>query len=131
MRKTRRYRHTPCRKPRFNRKRGKIAPSTKARWQWKLRICNWLAKLYPISQFVVEDIKAKTKGKLRWDASFSPLEVGKKWFYKELSIIAPVKTFQGWETKRLRDADGLLKSSNKTADTFDAHCVHFVQQFTS
>jgi len=40
MRRARRYRKTPCRKPRFNRKRGSIAPSTLAHWQWKLRICS-------------------------------------------------------------------------------------------
>jgi hypothetical protein len=90
MRRARRFRKTPCRKPRFDPsqaqdKRGGIPPSTKARWQWKLRLCNWLAKLYPISILVVEDIKAKTKGKRKWDSSFSPLEVGKKWFYSELS----------------------------------------------
>jgi len=123
MRRARRYRKTPCRKPRFNRSRGGIPPSTFARWQWKLRLCNWLAKIYPITNFVVEDIKAKTKGKRRWDASFSPLEVGKKWFYKELNKIAPVEKKQGWETKDLRDRHGLKKSTNKTSDTFEAHCV--------
>jgi hypothetical protein len=123
MRRARRFRKTPCRKPRFNRKRGGISPSTKARWQWKLRLCNWLAKLYPISHFVVEDIKAKTKGKRKWDSSFSPLEVGKKWFYSELSKIALVSTKQGWETKELRDSYGLKKSLNKLSNTFSAHCV--------
>ena len=61
MRRARRYRKTPCRQPRFNRVRGGIPPSTKARWQWKLRLAKWLAKLFPISTFVVEDIKAQTK----------------------------------------------------------------------
>jgi len=85
MRKARRFRKTPCRAPRFNRAHGGIPPSTKARWQWKLRLANWLSKLYPIECFVVEDIKAVTKGKRRWDRSFSPLEVGKNWFYLELA----------------------------------------------
>jgi len=39
MRRARRFRKTPCRKPRFNRKQGGLSPSTKARWQWKLRLC--------------------------------------------------------------------------------------------
>ncbi len=79
MRRTRRGRNTPCRQPRANRlrKRKKLPPSTKARWQWKLRIAKWLASLYPVAVFVVEDIKATTRGKRRWDQSFSPLEVGK------------------------------------------------------
>jgi len=123
MRRGRRFRKTPCRANRINRARGALPPSTRARWQWKLRLCLWLAKLYPVSQFVVEDIKARTLGKRRWDKSFSPLEVGKQWFYDELGRIAPVDLRQGWETKGLRDALGLKKSSKKMAEVFGAHCV--------
>jgi hypothetical protein len=100
-----------------------LPPSTKARWQWKLRLCRWLAQLFPISSFIVEDIKAATTGKRRWDVWFSPLEVGKHWFYAELRRLAPVQTKQGWETKQLRDTLGLPKSHNKLAETFSAHCV--------
>jgi hypothetical protein len=123
MRHGRRYRKTPCRKPRFNRARGGIPPSTKARWQWKLRICRWLAKMYPVACFVVEDIKAVTRGKRRWDASFSPLQVGKAWFHEELRKIARVETKQGYETKEMREACGLVKIGNKLAEVFEAHCV--------
>lgn len=123
LRRTRRYRKTPCRSPRLNRARGSLPPSTKARWQWKLRLCRWLAQMFPITVFIVEDIKAQTTGKPRWDRSFSPLEVGKQWFYRELGKMAHVETFQGWETKQLRDALGLKKSKQKLAETFNAHCV--------
>ncbi len=120
MRRARRYRKTPCRQPRFNRKKGGLAPSTKARWQWKLRILNWLNKLFSISHVVVEDIKAKTTGKRRWDKSFSPLEIGKNWFY---SFLPNLTLKQGWETKELRDSLGLKKTSNKLSKSFNAHCV--------
>lgn len=123
MRRARRFRKTPCRKPRFNRARGGLQPSTKARWQLKLRIARWLSKLFPIAVFVVEDIKARTRGQKAWDRSFSPLEVGKRWFYSELVQIAPVETKSGWETKQLRDALGLKKISNKQAEVFESHCV--------
>ena len=123
MRRARRFRNTPCRANRKNRARGGIPPSTKSRWQWKLRVCNWLKKLYPIDCFVVEDIRAKTKGKQHWDTSFSPLEVGKAWFHEELGKLGHVETRQGYETKEMRDALGLKKSGNKTAPTFDSHCV--------
>ena len=123
MRRARRYRKTPCRANRKNRARGGIPPSTKARWQWKLRLCRWLANLYPISVFVIEDIKAVTKGRRRWDVSFSPLEVGKQWMYAELAKIAPVETKQGYETKELRDTVGLKKIGSKLAEVFEAHCV--------
>lgn len=111
MRRARRFRNTPCRANRSNRSIGGIPPSIKARWQWKLRICWWLSKLFPITRFVVEDIKAWTKkGQGKWNCSFSPLEVGKKWFYKELSKLGDVTTLQGYETKELRGRLGLTKT---------------------
>lgn len=127
MRLSRRKKWTPCRKPRFNRARGiakgNMPPSTKARWQWKTRIANWLTKMFPITCFVVEDIKAHTFGGRKRNVLFSPLQIGKKWLYTELSKIAQVNLKQGWETKELRDSAGLKKSSKKLAETFSAHCV--------
>ena len=110
MRRSRRFRNTPCRPNRSNRSIGGIPPSTKARWDWKLRICRWLSKLYPIARFVVEDIKTwKRKGSHRWNRSFSPLEVGKQWFYNSLKELAPVFTLQGYETKKIRQGLELNK----------------------
>jgi hypothetical protein len=124
MRKTRRSRKTPCRKNRYNRTMFPFPPSTKARWQWKLRICNWLKKMFPITDFIVEDIKAKSfKGRRKWNKSFSPLEVGKKWFYEEISKLGKLYTRQGYETKEMRDSLGLNKSKAKLSAKFDAHCV--------
>lgn len=124
MRRARRYRKTPYRANRQNRARSPFPPSTKARWQWKLRVCAWLKKMFPVSYFVVEDIQAATrKGGKKWNSSFSPLEVGKRWFYEELSKVGRVTTKQGWETAALREQYGLKKSSHKLAETFSAHCV--------
>ncbi len=123
MRNVRRVRNTRSRKPRFsNRNYSKIVPSIRARWGLKLRICSWLKMIFPISQFSVEDVKANTSGKnTKWNKSFSPLQIGKNWFYQKLSEIAPVTTKLGWETKALRDVLGLKKSKKKLADTFDCH----------
>lgn len=125
MRRIRRARKTPYRKPRLNRKQSKkkLPPSTRARWQWKLRLAVWLCQLFPVSVFVVEDIKAETRGKQRWDRCFSPLEVGKYWFYGELGKLAPVQTKQGYETKDLRYQLGLKKTEKKLAEVWEAHCV--------
>lgn len=125
MRRARRGRKAPCRQPRQNRKRTdkKLPPSTRARWQWKLRLARFLCQLFPVNVFVVEDIKARSTGKRRWDRSFSPLEVGKQWFYSELGKLAPVQTKQGYETKALREQLGLKKSSKKMAVVWEAHCV--------
>jgi hypothetical protein len=124
MRRSRRFRKTPCRKNKSNRSRSPFPPSTKARWTWKLRICNWLKKIFPITDYVVEDIKARAiKEARKWNHSFSPLEVCKKWFYSEISKLGKLYTKQGYETKELRDSLGLKKSKAKLSDRFDAHCV--------
>jgi len=126
MRRTRRGRKTPCRQPRANRlvNTKRLPPSTKARLQWKLRICWWLSKMFPITAFVVEDIKAKTwKNSRKWNASFSPLEVGKFWFYDQLRQLRLLETLSGIETKELRDSLGLKKTKNKLAEKFEAHNV--------
>lgn len=121
MRRARRFRKTPCRANRSNRSIGGIPPSTKARWGWKLRICQWLKKLYPITHFVVEDIKAWTKkDKSKWNRSFSPLEVGKQWFYQELSKLGQVITKQGFETKKIREQLKLRKDH-----WIDAWCLAY------
>jgi RRXRR protein len=121
MRRNRRSRKTPCRRPRQNRKQGKkkLPPSTRARWQWKLRLARTLCQLFPVSIFVAEDIKARSRGKRQWDMRFSPLEVGKQWFYAELSQLANVQTRLGYETKAMRDQLGLKKTSEK----LEAHCL--------
>jgi RRXRR protein len=56
-RNARRYRKTPDRQPRPNRKRGGIPPSTKARWQFKIRVVKALAAIFPISKIGIEDVK--------------------------------------------------------------------------
>ena len=126
MRRARRGRKTPYRQMRTNRNSNtiKLPPSTRARWGWKLRVATWLARSYPILVFVVEDVQAKTKpSKPSWNRSFSPLEVGKRWFYAELHKIALTTTYQGYETAKARQAFGLQKSKHKLSDDFSAHCV--------
>ncbi len=126
MRRTRRGRNCPHRQPRANRMINsvRLPPSTKARWQWKLRILNWLRKMYPIACVVIEDIKAVTRqGKKRWNVSFSPLEVGKRWMYDEVKRFTKLEIKQGFETKGLRDQLSLKKSSAKLSSKFEAHCV--------
>ena len=138
LRRSRRNRKTPYRQCRWNRGVGfRLPPSTRARWGWKLRIASWLSKLFPISCFVVEDIKAtarKYKGAYvaigqkdglakRHNGSFSPLEVGKKWFYGQLAQLGRVETKQGFETFEMRNQMGLKKLKDKSSKSFYAHCV--------
>jgi RRXRR protein len=126
MRHARRFRNTPCRQNRANRlvNKSRIPPSTASRWQWKLRIANWLTLMFPISTFVVEDIKAQTwKNGRKWNVSFSPLEVGKNWFHSEIIKIAHLEIRSGNDTYELRQKLGLLKSKQKLSNKFEAHCV--------
>ena len=126
MRRSRRFRKTPCRKNKANRNINckRLPPSTKARWQVKFNILNFLKKLYPVSDIVVEDIKAKTlRGSKKWNKSFSPLEVGKTWFYDEVSQIGNLILKQGYETFERRNLLGLKKTSKKLDETFKAHNV--------
>jgi hypothetical protein len=125
-RRLRRLRKTPRRARRPNRRAGKtrLPPSTRARWGLKVRIAQWLARHYPLTTLVIEDIKAMTRpGQRRWNKSFSPLEVGKAWCYGELEKIAPVHKVPGYVTKTLREEAGLHKSGAKLSDRWDAHCV--------
>ena len=127
MRRGRRYRKCPYRQPRANRRRTHsfVPPSTKARWQWKLRLVRWLMRLFPISHISVEDVQAVTKkGARRWNVMFSPLEVGKQWFYEQLEALGTVLfVVQGYEVAETRRALGLTKSSDKLAERWEAHCV--------
>ena len=126
LRRGRRSRKCPNRKHRRNRlaNRERTPAGTRARWDWKLRILEWLSKLYSISHICVEDIKARTIARAKkWNQSFSPLEVGKQWFYAEIQERWKLLTLQGWETKELRERLSLKKSSKKLSETFEAHCV--------
>ena len=126
LRRGRRSRKCPNRKNRANRlaNRERISAGTRARWDWKFRILQWLSKLFPITHVCVEDIKARTIERSRkWNESFSPLEVGKQWFYTEIRKQWELLTLHGWETKEIRDGLGLKKSSDKLSETFAAHCV--------
>jgi hypothetical protein len=123
-RRARRSRKTPCRKNKYNRVKGGLAPSTKSRWQTKLRVVNKLRKVFPVETFVVEDIQAKTlKNGRKWNVMFSPLQVGKQYFYDELKKLGTLELRQGWETKELRDKLGLKKSAAKLDDKFECHNV--------
>ena len=126
LRRGRRSRKCPNRKKKKHTlsHRNRIPAGTRARWDWKLRILDWLSKLYPITHVCVEDIRAQTLARAKkWNQSFSPLEVGKQWFYTEIEKRWKLLTLQGWETKEIRERLGLKKSSKKLADIFQAHCV--------
>ena len=127
LRRSRRNRKTPYRQPRWsNRLAGKIrlAPSTKARWQLKLRILKRLIRIYPIQYAVVEDVKASTKKGRRKAQSFQMVMQGKLWLYDKIRKLDLVLMLAlGYETSDRRKILGLVKTKDKMADKFSAHCV--------
>lgn len=127
MRRARRYRKTRRRMCRGDNRhpKGRIPPSTKARWNAKLRIISQLKKILPISHVVVEDIKAVTKkGYKRWNINFSPIETGKQYFYSALKAMGlEVVQKAGREVKAFRDSVGLKKIRNKSKPVFESQCV--------
>src|SRR6266536_1766907 len=70
---------------RLKRKR-RIPPSTRSRWEAKARMIMQLQKVLPLTAVVVEDVQAVThtsKGS-KWNGSFSPVQVGKEHLYRLL-----------------------------------------------
>lgn len=135
LRRARRQRKTPYRKCRRNRaalKKNRIPPSTKARWDAKIRIVKFLKTILPITHIRIEDICAVSKeGKPAWNKSFSPLETGKKYFEQEIEKLGlKFSKNQGWETANHRKQRGFKKLTGKhkldwnwEAHNVDSHCL--------
>ena len=125
LRKSRRRRKTPYRKSRFNRAvKNRIPPSTKSRWLQHLNLILYFSKIYPINLVAFEDIKAESlKGARRWNKNFSPLEVGKNWFYNEVEKEYKLYLYQGFETYAFRNNLGLIKGKDKLKIAFESHCI--------
>ena len=128
MRRARR--HRKWRRPkrfenRLNRKK-RVPPSTRSRWEAKVRIIHHLCTILPLTDVVVEDVQAVTrKGKGgKWNGAFSPVQVGKEFFYTRLREMGlTVHLREGWQTKELRERYGLKKTKSKAKQSFDSHAV--------
>jgi hypothetical protein len=128
MRRARRFRK--WRRPerfdnRLNRKQ-RIPPSTRSRWEAKARVVAQLQKVLPLTAVVVEDVQASPrKGKGgKWNVAFSPVQVGKEHLYRLLRGMGlVVHTWEGWQTKELREKYNLTKTRSKSQQSFASHTV--------
>jgi len=123
MRRARRYRKTPRRAKRFNnrcRPEGWLAPSQKAKVDFRTKIVDELRRLYPIDRFAVEDVRFDHYRK-RWGKHFSTVEIGKARFYEHLRSIGHLSLYAGVETAEWRKKLKLPKNSRKSALKWDAH----------
>jgi hypothetical protein len=128
MRHARRSRlwRRPCRSQNRLRDHRRLPPSTRSRWEAKARIVRQLQRILPLTNASVEDVQAKTRpGKGRkWNASFSPVQVGKEHLYRLLTAMGlVVQTSPGYVTKQLRDHYGLTKTRQKDKQDFSSHAV--------
>ena len=121
LRHGRRYRKNRRRKARWKdtKKAGWISPTQRAKVEFRLTLVGRYLKLYPIIHFAVEDVKFNHYKK-RWGKHFSGVEIGKTLLYTELEKLGKLYKFEGWQTKQLRDRDGLKKSSSKDKLSFDS-----------
>ena len=126
-RRARRYRKNPYRANKLNRSRSKgwVPPSTKARWQLKLNILKWFARLYPVTNVAIEDVNVATeKGGSARNLRFSAVQAGKNWLYSHIVALGyNLTTFKGTQTASFRRRLGLFKTKNKASKLFDSHCV--------
>ena len=127
LRRAKRFRNCRRREARFdNRNRdGFIAPSQLVIVNSRLKCLKELFKYYPISKVGIEDVKFNHRDN-RWGKNFSTVEIGKR-MIKDFIINKIGRenylTFNGFETKELREKNNLNKSSNKSAEHFYSHCV--------
>ncbi len=128
MRRARRHRkwRRPKRCDNRLKRKNRIPPSTRSRWEAKARVISHLSQILPLSDVVIEDVQAVTRpGKGgKWNTSFSPVQVGKEHLYRllrEMGLV--VHTRQGWEAKALRDCYGLTKTKSKSRQSFESHAV--------
>jgi hypothetical protein len=128
LRRARRHREWR-RAIRFDNRLGgkqRIPPSTRSRWEAKARMVAQLQKVLPLTEVVVEDVQAVSRqGKGgKWNASFSPVQVGKEHLYGLLRAMdLTVHLKEGWQTKELREQYGLKKTKSKSKQTFESHAV--------
>lgn len=126
QRRNRRYRKCRRRPKRFyNRRRnpGWLAPSQKAKVDFRLKVIEELKKLYPINQAVIEDVKFDHYNK-RWGKFFSTVEIGKTKLYEKLTDwFGEVKLVSGIKTAELRDAYGTKKCSDKRKRVLESHAI--------
>ena len=121
----RKLRRRPARFDNRLRNKKRLPPSTRARWQAKLNILKQLAKVIPITDVCVEDVQATTRpGSRRWNSNFSPIEVGKQWFYDSIrSLGFELWVKSGFDTKMLRSSFGLKKTTQRAKECFESHTV--------
>ncbi|WXG43216.1 MAG: RRXRR domain-containing protein [Promethearchaeati archaeon SRVP18_Atabeyarchaeia-1] len=125
IRRARRHRKTRRRPQRFDNRRkpeGWLAPSQKAKVDFRIRIVDELCKIYPATQFAVEDVHFN-KYKRRWTRHANTAEQGKTMFYRHLRKLGRLTLYDGFETAEFRKSLKLQKNGVKRELTWDTHAI--------
>ncbi len=123
LRRARRQRNCRRRECRFdNRKRkGFIAPSQKVIVQSRIKSISEFFKCYPIDVVALEDVCFNHRDN-HWGKNFSTIEIGKTMVNRWIRQRAGLQMFTGYDTEDCRERYGYKKSSDKSAEVFNAHC---------
>ncbi len=124
MRRARRFRNCRRRECRFDNrnKDGFIAPSQKSKVEFRLKVVKELCKLFPVTDFVVEDVRFNHYKK-QWGKHFSTVEIGKTFVYEELRKLGNLILKEGFETTIRRTELGLRKGSKKEKRELESHAT--------
>lgn len=117
-------RRRECRSDNRNQE-GFIAPSQMQIINSRLKIMREFFKYYPISKVAIEDICFNHRDK-HYGKHFSTAEIGKKSIFDFIRKVVGADglvLFEGYNTQEFREKYGLKKSSNKSLETFNSHCV--------
>jgi len=122
-RRSRKCRRRPKRFYNRKRKEGWIAPSQKAKVDFRLKVIVELGKIYPINKAVVEDVRFNHYWK-RWGKYFSTVEIGKTTLYEILTDwFTRLELVDGIDTADLRGEYRVKKSSDKKERSIYSHAV--------
>ncbi|WP_456487549.1 RRXRR domain-containing protein [Candidatus Alkanophaga liquidiphilum] len=123
FRRYRKCRRRPCRFSNRKRREGWIAPSQKAKVDFRLKIVEELKKLYPINKAVGEDVRFDHYRK-RGGRHFSTVEIGKTKVYNTLRAwFGEPKLVEGIETARLRKEYNAKKARDKRERSINSHAI--------
>ena len=123
FRRCRKCRRRPCRFSNRGSLEGWIAPSQKAKVDFRLKVVEELKDIYPISKAVVEDVRFNHYKK-RWGKYFSTVEIGKTKVYKTLALWFNIlKLVSGVDTLKLRDRYHAEKCSDKRKRVVESHAI--------
>jgi hypothetical protein len=127
LRRARRFRNCRRRECRVNNRNRDnfIAPSQMQIINSRLKIIKEFLKCYPINKVAIEDVKFNHRDN-HYGKHFSTAEIGKRFIFDFIRKSIGTENlilFEGHDTQNFREKFGLKKSSNKSLETFNSHCV--------